>query len=124
MISASLKSKEARRYKFNILLLEDNIYGQQYGATSSWMNYHNNAIRASYATISYEDITGDEWGYVNANSTQHKVFEFPIEDSRCVKSNCKILVIISALDARYGNKYEVVNTTMCGLNSSTPFEYR
>lgn len=124
VISASLKSKEARRYKFNILLLEDDIYGQQYGATYSWMNYHNNAIRASYATISKEDITGDEWGYVNAKSTQHKVFEFPIEDSRCVKSNCKILVIISALDASYGNKYEVVNTTMCELNSSTPFEYR
>lgn len=124
MVSASLKSKEARSYKFNILLLEDDIYGKQNGAWESWMSTHNNAIRASYATISQSDISGTEWGYVAAESTSNKVFEMPITDSRIVKSNCKVLVVITAKDSNYNDKYEVVNTTMCGLGQSKPFEYR
>ena len=124
VVSASLKSKEADRYKFNILLLEDNIYSKQYNASESWMNYHNNAIRESYADIQYTDITGTEWGYVTAGSTTHKVIEIPISDSRWVKQNCKVLVIIAAKNDKYDNMYEVVNTTMCSINESKPFEYR
>lgn len=124
VVSASLKSKEADRYKFNILLLEDNIYSKQYNASESWMNYHNNAIRESHADIQYTDITGTEWGYVTAGSTTHKVIEIPISDSRWVKQNCKVLVIIAAKNDKYDNMYEVVNTTMCFINESKPFEYR
>ena len=124
VISASLKSKVARHYKVNILLLEDNIYSYQYNASQNWMHYHNNAIRSCYANITYSDITGDEWGYVGAMTTSNKVFELPIDNSNWVKSNCKVLVIIAAQDANYDNKYEVVNTTMCELGESKPFEYR
>ena len=124
VVSASLKSKEADRYKFNILLLEDNIYSKQYNASESWMNYHNNAIRESHADIQYTDITGTEWGYVTAGSTTHEVIEIPISDSRWVKQNCKVLVIIAAKNDKYDNMYEVVNTTMCSINESKPFEYR
>ena len=124
VVSASLKSKESRSYKFNILLLEDGIYGKQYGAWESWMSTHNNAIRASYAAVSQTDITGEDWGYVPAETTSRRVFEMKIEDSRVVKANCKVLVIIAAKDANYNDKYEVVNTTMCDLGESKPFEYR
>jgi hypothetical protein len=34
------------------------------------------------------------------------------------------LVVITAKDSNYNDKYEVVNTTMCGLGESKPFEYR
>jgi hypothetical protein len=61
---------------------------------------------------------------VGAESTTHKVFETPITDSKIVKQNCKVLVIIAAKSAEYDNKFEVVNTTLCGLNQSKPFEYR
>lgn len=124
VISTSLKSKEAELYKFNILLLEDNIYSKQNNASENWMNYHNNAIRDSYTDFVYTDITGTEWGYVGAESTTHKVLEFPIDDNRIVKQNCKILIIIAAKSAEYDNKFEVVNTTMCGVDQTTPFEYR
>jgi hypothetical protein len=61
---------------------------------------------------------------VAAESTSNKVIEMPITDSRIVKSNCKVLVVITAKDSNYNDKYEVVNTTMCGLGESKPFEYR
>jgi hypothetical protein len=124
IVSAMLKSKVARHYKVNILLLEDDIYSPQSNANESWMHYHNNAIRASYATVSNSDITGTEWGYVGAETTSSKVFELPIDNPKWIKNNCKVLVIIAAQDANYGNKYEVINTTMCDLDESKPFEYR
>jgi phage gp45-like len=88
------------------------------------MSTHNNAIRASYAAVSQTDISGKDWGYVAAETTSRKVFEMKIEDNRVVKANCKVLVIIAAKDANYNDKYEVVNTTMCDLGESKPFEYR
>ena len=45
-------------------------------------------------------------------------------DENYVKENCKVLVIIAAQDAAYGNKYEVVNTTMCKPGEMKPFEYK
>ena len=124
VVSLSLKSKVARQYKFNVLMLEDNIYSYQYNASESWMHYHNNAIRESYADIVYTDITGADWGFVNNESTTHKVVEIPFTDNRVVKTNCKVLVIIAAKNAAYEDKFEVVNTALCGLDQSTTFEYR
>ena len=126
MVDAVLKSKVARNYKINILLLEDGIYSKQYNASEDWMNTHNNAIRDSYFDLptDYSDISGVEWGDVEAMTTEQKSFEVPISKSDWVKENCKVLVIISAPDAEYGNKYEVVNTTMCNLGQTKPFEYR
>ena len=124
VVSLSLKSKVARQYKFNVLVLEDNIYSYQYNASESWMHYHNNAIRESYADIVYTDITGADWGFVNNESTTHKVVEIPFTDNRVVKTNCKVLVIIAAKNAAYEDKFEVVNTALCGLDQSTTFEYR
>lgn len=125
VVKAALKSKEARNYKINILLLEDGIYSPQYNASADWMNIHNNAIRASYYDLptDYSDISGVEWGDVEAMTTEYKTFEMPI-DENYVKENCKVLVIIAAQDAAYGNKYEVVNTTMCKPGEMKPFEYK
>lgn len=124
VINVALKSAESRIYKINILILEDNIYGDQYNGWESWMHYHNNAIRASYAVFSYADISGAEWGYVGANSTASKIFRITGIDNKWVRDNLKVLVIIAAQDPEYDNKYEVVNTAMCPINGSIGFEYR
>jgi hypothetical protein len=121
LVSVALKSERDRTYKINIFLLEDDIYDYQNGASQNWMHYHDNALRLSYYTLDYTDISGGEWGYVGKNSTTYKVFTMPTESS-WVKSNLKVLVIIAAQNS--DNKYEVVNTTMCPINSSVPFDYK
>lgn len=121
LVSVALKSERDRTYKINIFLLEDDIYDYQNGASENWMHYHDNALRLSYYTLDYTDISGGEWGYVGKNSTTYKVFTMPTESS-WVKSNLKVLVIIAAQNS--DNKYEVVNTTMCPINSSVPFDYK
>lgn len=126
VVKAALKSKESRNYKVNILLLEDDIYCKQSGAYEEWMNTHDSAIRDSYYDLptDYSDIAGVEWGDVEAMTTEYKSFEMPISSDKWVKENCKVIVIIAAQDTAYGNNYEVVNTAMCGLGESKPFEYR
>lgn len=121
LVSVALKSERDRTYKINIFLLEDDVYSYQYNATENWMHYHENAIRSSYFTLDYTDISGGEWGYVGKNSTTYKVFTMPTESS-WVKSNLKVLVIIAAQNSN--NKFDVVNTTMCPINSSVPFDYK
>ena len=124
MVNVAIKSAEARSYKINIFLLEDNIYGNQYNGWESWMHYHNNAIRASYATLDYTNISGAEWGYVAENSTASKIFRITDLNDKWVRANLKVLVVIAAQDPDYGNKYEVVNTAMCPINGSIGFEYK
>ena len=124
MVNVAIKSAEARSYKINIFLLEDNIYGDQYNGWESWMNYHNNAIRASYATLDYTNISGADWGYVAENSTASKIFRITDLNDKWVPANLKVLVVIAAQDPEYGNKYEVVNTAMCPINGSIGFEYK
>lgn len=121
LVSVALKSERDRTYKINIFLLEDDVYSYQYNATENWMHYHENAIRSSYFTLDYTDISGGEWGYVGKNSTTYKVFTMPTESS-WVKSNLKVLVIIAAQNSN--NKFDVVNTTMCPINGSVPFDYK
>lgn len=121
LVSVALKSERDRTYRINLFLLEDNIYSYQYGASQSWMHYHNNAIRASYFTLDYTDISGGEWGYVGAKSTSYKVFSIPTESS-WVKSNLKVLVVLAAQDSN--GKFDVVNTTVCPINGSVPFDYK
>ncbi|MBR5852919.1 MAG: Omp28-related outer membrane protein [Alistipes sp.] len=121
LVSVALKSERDRTYRINIFLLEDDVYSYQYNATENWMHYHENAIRSSYFTLDYTDISGGEWGYVGKNSTTYKVFTMPTESS-WVKSNLKVLVIIAAQNSN--NKFDVVNTTMCPINGSVPFDYK
>ena len=37
--------------------------------------------------------------------------------------SCSAAISVAAQDSQYNNKYEVVNTTMCKLGASVPFEY-
>lgn len=124
IVTTAIKSKVSRQYKYNIYILEDNIYSPQYNATESWMNTHHNAIRYCYPELTqYEDISGEVWGYVNGGTTMTKTVRVPITNSSWVRQNLKILVVISAKDAAYNNKFEVVNTAMCPIDGSIGFEY-
>ena len=88
------------------------------------MDTHNNAIRYCYPELTqYEDISGEVWGYVNGGTTMTKIVRVPITNSSWVRQNLKILVVISAKDAAYNNKFEVVNTAMCPIDGSIGFEY-
>lgn len=125
VISASVKSSKTQNVKLSLWVLEDDIYATQSNATASWMHTHHNVLRDAPTKVSATDISGVDFGYVQANTTLSRVMEFDLfAASSWKKENFKLIAIISAPSEKYDNKYEVVNTAICEFGSSVGFDYK
>ena len=125
VISASVKSSKTQNVKLSLWVLEDDIYATQSNATASWMHTHHNVLRDAPTKVSATDISGVDFGYIEANTTLSRVMEFDLfAASSWKKENFKVIAIISAPSEKYDNKYEVVNTAICEFGSSIGFDYK
>lgn len=125
VISASVKSSKTQNVKLSLWVLEDDIYATQSNATASWMHTHHSVLRDAPTGVSKTDISGVDFGYVEANTTMSRVMEFDLfAASSWKKENFKVIAIISAPSEKYDNKYEVVNTAICEFGSSIGFDYK
>lgn len=125
VISTSVKSSKTQNVKLSLWVLEDDIYATQSNATASWMHTHHNVLRDAPTKVSATDISGVDFGYIEANSTMSRVMEFDLfAASSWKKENFKVIAIISAPSEKYDNKYEVVNTAICEMGSSIGFDYK
>ena len=125
VISASVKSQKAQNIKLSLWVLEDDIYATQSNATASWMHTHHNVLRDAPTGVSSTDISGVDFGYVEANTTLSRVMEFDLfAASSWKRDNFKVVAIISAPSEKYDNQYEVINTAICNFGSSVGFDYK
>ena len=125
VISASVKSSKTQNVKLSLWVLEDDIYATQSNATASWMHTHHNVLRDAPTKVSATDISGVDFGYIEANTTMSRVMEFDLFAANSWnKENFKVIAIISAPSEKYDNKYEVVNTAICEFGSSIGFDYK
>lgn len=125
VISASVKSSKTQNVKLSLWVLEDDIYATQSNATASWMHTHHNVLRDAPTKVSATDISGVDFGYIEANTTLNRVMEFDLFAANSwKKENFKVIAIISAPSEKYDNKYEVVNTAICEMGSSIGFDYK
>ena len=125
VISASVKSSKTQNVKLSLWVLEDDINATQSNATASWMHTHHSVLRDAPTGVSKTDISGVDFGYVEANTTMSRVMEFDLFAANSWKrENFKVIAIISAPSEKYDNKYEVVNTAICEFGSSIGFDYK
>ena len=125
VISASVKSQKSQNIKLSLWVLEDDIYATQSNATASWMHTHHNVLRDAPTGVSSTDISGVDFGYVEANTTLSRVMEFDLfAASSWKRDNFKVVAIISAPSQKYDNQYEVINTAICSFGSSVGFDYK
>ena len=125
VVSASVKSSKTQNVKLSLWVLEDDITATQSNATASWMHNHHSVLRDAPTKVSATDISGVDFGYIEANSTMSRVMEFDLfAASSWKKENFKVIAIISAPSEKYDNKYEVVNTAICEFGSSIGFDYK
>ena len=125
VVSASVKSSKTQNVKLSLWVLEDDIYATQSNATASWMHTHHNVLRDAPTKVSATDISGVDFGYIEANTTLSRVMEFDLfAASSWKKENFKVIAIISTPSEKYDNKYEVVNTAICEFGSSIGFDYK
>lgn len=120
IVSASVKSAEARHYHIAAWLMEDGIYGRQSGAREEWQNTHNNAFRACAGVIEGDDLSGIDMGYVQSESITNKILTIPVKES-WDSSKLRVLLIISTPGE--DGRFEVVNTAICSVGGSVGFEY-
>jgi hypothetical protein len=125
VVSASVKSSVAQNYKLSLWVLEDDIYAKQAAATAEWMHTHSNVMRDAPTGVSNSDISGIDFGYIEAGTTLSRIMEF---DLFCAnfwnKENFKLIAVLSAPSDKYNGKYEVVTTSICEFGSSVGFDYK
>lgn len=125
VVSASVKSSVSQQYKLSLWVLENDIYAKQTAATAEWMNTHSSVMRDAPTGVSNSDISGIDFGYVEAGTTLSRILEF---DLFCAnhwnKENFSLIAILSAPSEKYNGKYEVVTTSMCEFGSEVGFDYK
>lgn len=119
--TVAVKAAVTQEYRVTAWLLENNIYGNQAGATESHHSLYQHALRNIGGTYSKTDLTGESIGVVEAGKVVETGFEIPITSTKWDVTNMEVLVIVSAKDRQ--NRWEVVNTTVCPVNQSVNFEY-
>lgn len=125
VVSASVKSSVAQNYKLSLWVLEDDIYAKQTNASAEWMHTHSSVMRDAPTGVSSSDISGIDFGYIEAGAMLSRILEF---DLFCAnswkKENFKLIAVLSAPSEQYGGKYEVVTTAICEFGSSVGFDYK
>ena len=101
------------------MLSEDGIEAKQTGATADWMNIHNNAIRNAATT---EPLTGYELGTIEAGKCVEQVLSLDITSSAWNRDNLKVMVIVSAKNAK--GQFEVANVAICPMNDVVTYDYK
>lgn len=125
IVNTAVKSSKDQNIKIALWLLEDDVYATQSNASASWMHTHHNVMRDGITGLSSTDISGVDFGYVNAYTTYERVMNFDLFiGSSWNINNCKLIAIISAPSSKYDGKYEVVNTAICEIGGSVGFDYK
>ncbi len=125
VVSASVKSSVSQNYKLSLWVLENNIYANQTAATAEWMNTHSSVMRDAPTGVTNSDISGIDFGYVEAGTTLSRIFEFDLFCANHWKrENFSLIAILSAPSEKYNGKYEVVTTSMCDFGSEVGFDYK
>lgn len=119
--SAQIKAAVSNEYKVNAWLLENNIYSpNQNGATAEHHYYYNHALRNTSETVSSGDFSGRSVGMIYMGETYNYNGSIAV-DSGWEMNNLEVLIVVTARNGN--NKWEVVNSAVCGVGETTPFAY-
>lgn len=125
VVNAEVKSSIEQNIHLAIWVLEDDIYAKQSGGTAEWMNNHHSVLRDCLTGASKSDISGIDFGYVGANSSLNRIYEFDLfKAEKWNSDNFKIFAVISAPNKEFDNRYEVINTVMCEIDGSVEYDYK
>lgn len=125
VVNVEVKSAEAQNIHLALWVLEDEIYAKQSGGTAEWMNNHHSVLRDCLTGASKSDISGIDFGYVQANTTMSRVYQFDLFEATSWKSeNFKLIAVISSPNDEFDNRYEVIDTAMCDIDGTAAHEYK
>lgn len=112
-VSVSATVQETNDYRIGVLLVQDNYFFTQYGATS---DYKQNYVLRGYLT----DIEGDELGALSANSETTRTYTTQVEES-ALSAECRIVAFL--YNKTSDGSYVVNNATQCIIGGSVEYLY-
>ena len=118
--NVGVKAGVTGNYSVAVWILEDGIYAAQSNATMSWQNTHNNCLREMAGTNRMAQVYGNALGKIEAGKSVEMIYGVTVAENWKV-DNCKALVIVTTADNE-GN-YVLVNSTVCHIGSSVPYQY-
>lgn len=125
IVNVEVKSAVAQNIHLALWVLEDDIYAKQSGGTTEWMNTHHSVLRDCLTDASKSDISGVDFGYIQANTTMSRVYQFDLFEAAAWKSeNFKLIAVISSPNDEFDNRYEVIDTAMCKIDGTAAHEYK
>ena len=120
VVNVEVKSAVAQNIHIALWALEDGIYAKQSGGSAEWMNNHHSVLRDALTGVSKSDISGIDFGYMQAKVLEFELFEATAWNS----DNFKLIAIISSPNEEFDNRYEVINSAMCEIDSAKAHEYK
>lgn len=120
LVNTEIKVARDNQYRISVWVLEDDIYSRQSGASESWYNTHENALRYMHGTSVISKIYGEKAGSLKAGDKKSIEVSIPVESNWKVE-NCEVMIIVSSAD-QSGN-YELVNSIVCPVGESVAYEY-
>ena len=125
VVNVEVKSAEAQNIHLALWALEDDIYAKQSGGYEEWMNTHHSVLRDCLTGASKSDISGIDFGYIQANSTMSRVYQFDLSETAAWNTdNFKLIAVISAPNEEFDNRYEVIDTAMCVIDGTAAHDYK
>ncbi len=115
-----LKAAVEGQYRVGMWILEDNIFANQSGATSSWQNTHHNCLREMAGENKVERIYGHLVSDMESGETLNYAISTEVDPEWKI-ANCKVLILVTA--ANQAGEWELVNSTLCPMNGSVDYKY-
>jgi hypothetical protein len=119
-VNAEVKSVVDNEFRLALWVIEDDIYGKQQGATESWQNTHENALRKMYGKSAVAQIYGESIGRIKAGEKTQRVYAIDCE-SEWVPEKCEVVLLITS---PRGDSYELENVASCPVGGSVEFAYK
>lgn len=120
MVNTEIKVAKDNQYRIAVWILEDDIYSRQSGASESWYNTHENALRYMHGSSVISRIYGEKMGSLKTGEKKSLEVSIPVESGWKVE-NCEVMIVVSSADSS-GN-YELVNSIVCPVGDSVAYEY-
>jgi len=125
VINVEVKSAKAQNIHIALWVLEDDIYAKQSGGYEEWMNNHHSVLRDCLTGVSQNDISGIDFGYIQANTTMSRVYQYDLFEAASWNSdNFKIIAVISSPNEEFDNSYEVIDTAICEIGGTAAHDYK
>lgn len=125
VINVEVKSAKTQNIHIALWVLEDDIYAKQSGGYEEWMNNHHSVLRDCLTVVSQSDISGIDFGYIQAHTTMSRVYQYDLFEAASWNSdNFKIIAVISSPNEEFDNSYEVIDTAMCEIGGTAAHDYK